>query len=162
MLRDLASYLSYLQRIRERTLAAIDAIPSDRFGWTPRAGEYTIGDLVRHIASAEQMNVTAALGGGWHYGGHSAEDWGATLTDARAKLARVHDESVARLTAAGDAVLFAKVSDLAGNPISAWRILMVLIEHEIHHRSQLDCYLMLLGLGPPQLFGVKMESLPRD
>lgn len=162
MLRDMASYLAYLERIRERTLPVVDTIPPDQFDWTPRAGEFTIGDLVRHVASVERMNVNAALGAGWRYAGHSAAEWGATLAAARANLVRVHAESVARLRAAGDAVLSAKQPDLSGNRISAWRILMALIEHEIHHRSQLDGYLMLLGVMPPQLFGVKMESLPRD
>jgi uncharacterized damage-inducible protein DinB len=162
MLSDMASYLAYLERIRERTLQVVDTIQPDQFDWTPRAGEFTIGDLVRHVASVEQMDVNVALGAGWRYAGHSASEWGATLDAARFNLVRVHEESVARLRAAGDAVLFAKQPDLAGNMISAWRILMAMIEHEIHHRSQLDCYLMLLGVTPPQLFGVTMESLPRD
>ncbi len=162
MLRDLKSFLAYLERIRERTLQVVDRIPSARFDWTPRAGEYTIGDLVRHVASAEKMDVGAALGEGWHYSGHAAPDWGANLANAHTNLVRAHEECVARLNAAGDELLTAKRLDLAGNPVSAWRILMAMVEHEIHHRSQLDTYLMLLNVPPPQLFGVKMESLPRD
>ena len=162
MLRDLKSYLAYLERVRARTLQEIDTIPAEHFKWTPRAGEYTVSDLVRHIASAEKMDVGAALGEGWHYAGHAAADWGANVADARASLVRVHGECVARLNGMGDGILTATRLDLAGNPVSAWRILMAMVEHEIHHRSQLDTYLMLLDVPPPQLFGVKMESLPRD
>lgn len=162
MLRDMISYLPYLERIRERTLLAIDRIPPEQFHWSPRAGEFTIGDLVRHIASAEPMFIDASFGIGWRYQGHGAEQWGDTLEAARKKLDDVHQECIRRLKNADNDVLFSKQPDLAGNPISAWRILMLLIEHEIHHRSQLDCYLMLLGVEPPQVFGVKMESLPRD
>ena len=161
MLRDLKSYLTHFERIRERTLQVVDRIPSEHFDWSPRAGEYTIGDLVRHIASAEKLDVGAALGDGWHYSGHAAADWGTNLANARTSLVRTHEECVARLNAAGDELLTAKRLDLAGNPVSAWRILMAMIEHEIHHRSQLDTYLMLLNVPPPQLFGVKMEDLPQ-
>ena len=39
---------------------------------------------------------------------------------------------------------------------------MAMVEHEIHHRSQLAAYLAELGVQPPQLFGVMVEALPRD
>lgn len=162
MLRDLASYLAYLERIRERTLALVDQIPPEHFDWTPRPGEYTIGDLVRHFASVEQMDVSVALGAGWHYAGHAAADWGATLDEARTNLARVHAESLSRLRAADDTLLLTKRLDLEGHSVSTWRILMALVEHEIHHRSQLAMYLTLLNIAPPQLFGTPVESLPRD
>jgi uncharacterized damage-inducible protein DinB len=162
MLKDMPSYLTYLNRVRERTLLALDRIPADQLAWTPRAGEFTLGDIARHFGASEQMFVDAALGAGWHYPGHRAEIWGVTLDDIRAKLERTHTDALARLRSAGDAALNAKQPDLKGNPISAWRMLMLLIEHEIHHRSQLDTYLMLLGVEPPQVFGVKMEALPQD
>jgi len=34
-----------------------------------------------------------------------------------------------------------------------------LVEHEVHHRSQLDCYLALAGVEPPQIFGRRMEDV---
>ena len=162
MIRDIASYISYLDRIRQRTLAVVDTIPDDKFDWTPRAGEFTIGDLVRHLCAAEKMDVAAALGKGWHYAGHRADAWGETRAAVRENLARVHAESIAVLRAAGDALLETKQPDLKGNPTSAWRMLMAMIEHEIHHRSQLSFYLTLLDVPPPQLFGVRMEELPVD
>ena len=162
MLRDLPSYLSYLDRIRQRTLAVIDRIPDDQFEWTPRAGEFTVGDLVRHLCAIEQMNMDAALGKGWHYGGHRASVWGATRAAARENLVRVHDESTTKLRAAGDAMLKVPQPDLRGNPTPAWRMLMATIEHEVHHRSQLAFYLTLLDVPPPQIFGIREEELPVD
>lgn len=162
MIRDIASYLSYLDRVRQRTLAVIDTIPDDQFEWSPRAGEFTIGDIVRHLCSAEKMDVDAALGRGWHYAGHRADVWGATRAAVRENWDRVHEESIAALREAGDALLKAKQPDLKGNPISAWRILMVMVEHEIHHRAVLSFYLTLLNAPPPQIFGMMVEQLPRD
>jgi uncharacterized damage-inducible protein DinB len=36
---------------------------------------------------------------------------------------------------------------------------MAMIEHEIHHRSQLAVYLSLLGVEPPQIYGLGVEDV---
>jgi len=43
--------------------------------------------------------------------------------------------------------------------VKAWRFLMAMVEHEVHHRSQLDCYLSLAGVEPPQIYGWRMEDV---
>ena len=34
-----------------------------------------------------------------------------------------------------------------------------MVEHEVHHRSQLDSYLAEVGVEPPQLYGYRMEEV---
>jgi uncharacterized damage-inducible protein DinB len=54
------------------------------------------------------------------------------------------------------------IDNLAGDPFPAWRrVLGGLVEHEVHHRSQLCSYLAALGVEPPPLFGLRVEELPR-
>jgi uncharacterized damage-inducible protein DinB len=36
---------------------------------------------------------------------------------------------------------------------------MAMVEHEVHHRSQLDCYLAQAGVEPPQIYGWRMEDV---
>jgi uncharacterized damage-inducible protein DinB len=36
---------------------------------------------------------------------------------------------------------------------------MAMVEHEVHHRSQLDCYLAEAGVEPPQIYGWRMEDV---
>lgn len=36
---------------------------------------------------------------------------------------------------------------------------MALVEHEVHHRSQLAVYLTLLGVEPPQVYGLGIEDV---
>jgi uncharacterized damage-inducible protein DinB len=36
---------------------------------------------------------------------------------------------------------------------------MAMTEHEIHHRSQLAMYLLLLGVKPPHIYGLGVEEL---
>ena len=161
MLTSVVEFIRYFKRVRARTLHFIEALPAERLDWSPQAGEYTCGDIARHLAAVERMDVEAALGAGWHYGGHDralADD----LTGMRAYLAQSHTQAMARLGTLPDAELAARRADLEGNPVAVWRILMAMVEHEVHHRSQLATYLALMGIRPPQLFGVHMEALPRD
>ncbi len=48
---------------------------------------------------------------------------------------------------------------LEGPPVKAWRILLAMAEHEVHHRSQLAVYLALMGVEPPQIYGLKIEDI---
>ena len=43
--------------------------------------------------------------------------------------------------------------------LSGWRIMMMLFEHEVHHRSQLDTYAGLEGWDVPHIYGRSRESI---
>jgi uncharacterized damage-inducible protein DinB len=64
-----------------------------------------------------------------------------------------------RLAALDDGVLASPRRDLDGGTIKAWRFLMAMVEHEVHHRSQLDCYLAEMGVDAPQIFGRRFEDV---
>ena len=46
-----------------------------------------------------------------------------------------------------------------GTLVAGWRVLMMLVEHEVHHRSQIDTYAGLNGWSPPDIFGMSAEGL---
>ena len=101
------------------------------------------------------------VGGNWNYSGHGRA-LGATKSEALAYLADCNQRALALLQDLPDSSLYEKRNTLEGVPISAWRYLMVSVEHEVHHRSQLASYFYQIGLEPPQLYGVYMEDLPRS
>jgi uncharacterized damage-inducible protein DinB len=43
--------------------------------------------------------------------------------------------------------------------IPGWRLLMMMLEHEVHHRSQIDTYAGLQGWPVPDIFGRSAESI---
>ena len=49
-------------RARSAPATSSSAVPADRVDWTPRAGEYTCGDIVRHLAACE-ADVRGRRGG---------------------------------------------------------------------------------------------------
>jgi uncharacterized damage-inducible protein DinB len=64
-----------------------------------------------------------------------------------------------RLAAVPDSRLGEKVADLDGGRVSGWRFLMAMVEHEVHHRSQLDAWIALAGGEAPQIYGYRMEDV---
>ncbi|HMQ29280.1 MAG TPA: DinB family protein [Chloroflexaceae bacterium] len=158
MIDRIDSFIAYFETVRRRTLHYCRAVPSEQIDWAPRPGELSFGDLVRHIAAAEQMFVGVAAAGRWAYPGHERER-GATHAEAMAHLAAVHADAVAALGALDDEALRDERPALDGRPVAVWRVLMLMVEHEVHHRSQIASHLAELGVAPPQIYGLSLEEL---
>lgn len=158
MIQNTHSFVEYFDSIRRRTMNFVRLIPPDQFDWSPREVEFTCGDLVRHLAATEQTFVGAAINGQWRYRGHDRA-LASTLDAAIAYLDAGHAEAMTALRSLNDAELDQPRPSLKGPPAKAWRWLMAMVEHEIHHRSQLAVYLMLLGVKPPHLYGLGVEDV---
>ena len=66
----------------------------------------------------------------------------------------------AALEATPDAWLQRKVAMIdSDGALSGWRILMMMLEHDIHHRSQIDTYAGINGWDVPQIYGRSAESI---
>jgi uncharacterized damage-inducible protein DinB len=158
MIQSVSGFIDYFGGIRRRTLNYIGVLPAEQMDWTPRPGQFTCGDIVRHLAATERMFVGAVVEGRWRYVGHTAADTPG-LDAALAQLEAAHTAAMDALRTVPDAALLERRPSLDGPPVKAWRLLMALVEHEIHHRSQLAVYLMLLGVEPPQIYGLGVEDV---
>ena len=47
----------------------------------------------------------------------------------------------------------------SGGALSGWRVLMMMMEHDIHHRSQIDTYAGLNGWDVPDIYGRSAETI---
>ncbi|MDH3402167.1 MAG: DinB family protein [Acidobacteriota bacterium] len=159
-------FLDYFEGFRKRTLRVADRIPPDRIEWSYRAGKFSCGDILRHLGAIERyMFVENACGRPSRYPGHSPE-LAAGYLAVRAFLDRMHAESVELLSGLGPEDLTKKCVTPAGTPITVWKWLRAMVEHEAHHRGQIYLYLALLGIEGPPLYGLTEEevaarSLPR-
>jgi uncharacterized damage-inducible protein DinB len=158
MLQSASDFIRYFESIRRRTLNYVRVLPAERLDWAPKEGEFTCADILRHIAASEKMFVRVVTEGRWHYGGHAAQE-GQSLDDLIALLERTHAEAMETLGQLPDHALNTPRNGPGGQPLKAWRWLMVMAEHEIHHRSQLAVYLSLMGVQPPHIFGLGVEDL---
>lgn len=157
MLRDIDEFVRYFDGVRRRTLNYVRTLPPDRVDWAPRSGEFTCGDIIRHLAAAEAMFVGVVVDGRWRYSGHA--DGPRDLDALLAQLDAVHTASMDRLRGLPPAALDEPRPSLQGPPAKAWRWLMALVEHEVHHRSQLAVYLADMGVAPPQIYGLGVEDV---
>ncbi len=158
MISSVTAFAEYWQRIHTRTREMVAAIPEDRLDWRPVEGEFSVAELVRHIASTRRMNVVSATLGEGLYPGHD-DRFGTSRRDLLHYLDASHAEVSNRLAGMRDDDLAEPRLSNQSGPYPAWNILMAMVEHEVHHRGQLAMYLTLLGIEAPALFGLHVEEL---
>ncbi len=156
---SLDTFLRTFERVRERTRRVAACIPDDRVEWTYKVGAFTLGDLVRHIAVAERyIWAETAHNRPVRYTTHGRE-----LADGKdailAFLDRMHAEALAEFHALTPAMLDAKCLTPAGVPMTTWKWLGLMPEHEIHHRGQLYTMLAMLDVPTPPLYGLTSEQV---
>lgn len=158
-IRELPVFLDYLASVHKRTRRVIACIPPRDIEWAPVPGKFTLGDTVRHLAAIERwMYGETVQGRPSRYQGCGAE-----LADGYdAVLAyydRLHDESRAIFAGLSDDQLAGKCTTPAGTPITTWKWLRAMLEHEAHHRGQIYLMLGMRGVATPPIYGLTSEEV---
>jgi uncharacterized damage-inducible protein DinB len=158
-IRTIQPFLQYFGNVRERTMRVGRCIPADKLDWTFAPGKFTLGDLLRHIATAERfMWAETVQGRPSRYTTHGKE-----LADGYdhviAFMERLHAESLEIFTTLSDEELQRKCKTPDGADITKWKWLRLMVEHEIHHRRQVYLYLAMLGVPTPPLYGLTSEQV---
>ncbi len=155
------SFLPYFESIRERTLRVLRSVPAEKLEWRHSPDVFSSGDLARHIAAVERNTFAEnVFGRPSRYQGCGPE-----LADGRenvvAYMQRMHSETVEMLKQLTPEDLNRKGLSPQGAPVTAWKLLRAMIEHEIHHRGEMYVNLALLGVPRPPLYGVTESELRR-
>jgi uncharacterized damage-inducible protein DinB len=158
-IHNLGLFLDYFDKIHQRTMRVARCIPADQVEWTYREGQFTFGDLVRHIATINRyMYAETVWGRPSRYAGcgkQLAEGYEAVMEFAE-RLHRESKEIFSRLT---PEQLNGKCVTPDGAPITTWKWLRAMVEHEVHHRGQIYLYLSMLGVATPPLYGLTSEQV---
>jgi uncharacterized damage-inducible protein DinB len=162
MITDIASYLRFFGSGSGRTERDIAALPSEAAVWRPLDGkretDWTIGDIVGHIGSARLYFASAYRGEGWivispELDRNDARTWIPWLQSSAERFSDLlRDTPSAWLTRKIEMI------DTPGS-LSGWRILMMMLEHEVHHRSQVDTYAGLEDWPVPDIFERSAETI---
>ncbi len=163
MITGIASYLRYFEGFRRRTERDVAALPPAAARWRPPAAEgeagWSIGQIVGHIGSTRLYFASAYRNEGWLWApvemdADDQRSWLPWLDTAATRfialLKDTPDEWLARRI---------EMIDTPGRALSGWRLLMMMLEHEVHHRSQIDTYAGLEGWPVPDIFGRSAESI---
>jgi uncharacterized damage-inducible protein DinB len=163
MITDMASYLRFFDGVRRRTERDVAALPPAAAAWRPPAagGEagWSIGQIVAHIGVSRLYFASAYRGEGWLWAEPDADPadqrtWLPWLEGSAARYsALLRETPEAWLTRRVETI------DTPGATLSGWRILMMMLEHEVHHRSQIDAYAGLEGWPVPDIFNRSAESI---
>jgi uncharacterized damage-inducible protein DinB len=161
MLTHIDAFLRYFSTVHRRTVRDVAALPPESATWRAPGdmgeGLWTMGEIVGHLVTGRHLFAGAYAGDGWQV--VPASDW----SDRQAWLPRL-EESAAwmeqRLAGTPPAWLSRPVELMDGSgTVSGWRLLLLMTEHEIHHRSQIDTYAGLAGWPVPDLFGYSFEQV---
>ena len=158
-IRDLSTFLDYLGSVHKRTRRVIECIPLKDLEWSPAPNKFTMGDIVRHLAGIERwMYGETVQGRPSLYKSHGralADGYDAVL----AYYDTMHDESKAIFASLTDEQLRGKCMTPAGTPITTWKWLRAMLEHEAHHRGQLYLMLGMRGVTTPPIYGLTSEEV---
>ena len=158
-IRDLPTFLDYLGSVHGRTRRIIERIPPQDIEWAPAPGKFTFGDIVRHLAAIERwMYGETVQGRPSRYRG-CGRDLADGFDGVLAYYDALHAESRAIFAALSPEQLNGKCTTPAGTPITTWKWLRAMLEHEAHHRGQLYLRLGLRGVATPPIYGLTSEEV---
>jgi uncharacterized damage-inducible protein DinB len=161
MITSIPDFLRYFDAVHRRALRDVNALPPEADGWAPASGEgenaWSINVLVGHMAGARLYFASAYRGEGWISppppDTSHRERWAPEL---EASAVAFRDA----LAGTPDAWLQRKVRMIDTEAaLSGWRVLMMMLEHDIHHRSQIDTYAGMNGWPVPDIYARSAETI---
>jgi uncharacterized damage-inducible protein DinB len=163
MITDMSAYLRFFDGVRRRTERDIATLPAGAAAWRPPAtdGEHgwSIGRIVGHIGGSRLYFASAYRGEGWlaptlELDENAQDTWLPWLRSSADRFAALLADTPADwLTRRVETI------DTPGATLSGWRLLMMNVEHEVHHRSQVDAYAGLQGWPVPDIFNRAWETI---
>jgi uncharacterized damage-inducible protein DinB len=159
--QKVADFVNYFDRVRERTMRVVACVPPDRVDWTYKAGKFTLGDLIRHLAAVERWmfaeNVQRKPSAYPGHGRELAGDYDAIVTYVQ----RMHGDAMAIFRSLTDEDLAKKCMTPGDVEVRIGKWLQLMAEHEIHHRGQIYIYLGMLDVKTPPIYGLTEEEVKR-
>lgn len=161
MITSIDAFLRYFEAVHRRAVRDVAALPPEADNWRPSTGEgekaWSINGVVGHMASSRLYFASAYRGEGWIFPPQAdtsrRERWVPVLEESAAAFRR-------QLEGTPDEWLTRKVQMIdSDGAISGWRALMMMVEHDIHHRSQLDTYSGINGWDVPHIYGRSAEQV---
>ena len=158
-IREIGPFLDYWRSVRNRTKRVIACIPPDKTDWTYAPGKFTFADLVRHLATIERYMYAETVQGKPSMYAGCGKDLADGYDEVIAFMDRMDAESIDIFRQLTGENLTSKCVTPAGAPITIWKWLRAMVEHEVHHRGQIYLMLAMIGVETPPLFGLTSEEV---
>ncbi|HLF70097.1 MAG TPA: DinB family protein [Actinomycetota bacterium] len=163
MITSIAAFIRWFEGVNRRAMRDIGGLPQEAEGWRPTLGEgekaWSIGEIVGHMSVSRLFFLSTFMGPEWSGAALDMDTTArASWTDALQRSCEIVTETLAT---APDEYITRKIPmlDGSGREMSGWRPLMLMAEHDIHHRSQIDTYAGMNGWEVSQIFGRSAEQV---
>jgi uncharacterized damage-inducible protein DinB len=133
-------------RMNDTMIQLVDYIPDDKLNWSPKPELWNFKGILIHISGVRH---------GWITGARSGEpQWQEIIREAQTKEGiqthlQLSWESLAGFLASPEKL--AAIYDGETTKVTGHWIAFHLLEHDIHHRSDIFHYLALLGIEHPDV-----------
>jgi hypothetical protein len=156
--REKHSLQSLLKLAENLVVSTVDAMPADKFGFTPTDGEFkgvrTFGQMVKHLSATNDILAAAALGE--EPPRDAADEVGPEAVRTKAEILNYLKESFVHLSKAVEAIGAANVpvntspiSPLKKSEVTRSALIVESLFHAADHYGQLVEYLRMNGVVPP-------------
>ena len=138
--------------VRTNLFRALDLVTDEQLSFVPREGLWSLGEVARHIANAEEgwfRYVIARQLNEWPPA-YPAEDY-PTVESIKSLLTEVHARTDAYLATLSLADLDQQITAPWGDTFSLSWIIWHTLDHELHHRGEIYLMLGLMGLDAPEI-----------
>jgi uncharacterized damage-inducible protein DinB len=130
---------------------ALQDVPDDKLDWAPANDMITLGNIFMHIAEASDWWINAIVNG------NEYTNYTPCPSLPKPQIAAMLDAHRERLEEffAGAPEVLDEDYDMnrvgRNRTVTGRWIFLHLFEHDIHHRSQINHYLRILGIKPPRI-----------
>jgi uncharacterized damage-inducible protein DinB len=142
-------------KIKPSITTGLENSPDDKLNWAPSKGMITLGNLFTHISECSEWWFDQVIGNNRQFKNTASAIKPAALS--RAAITKYMDSHWERLERffASDPSILKKSYNVSGREkthnFDGYWIFTHLLEHDIHHRSQINQYLRILGIEPPKI-----------
>src|SRR5215470_7436220 len=156
--REKRALQSLLRVVEKEIIAAVDAMPADKFGFAPTDGEFkgvrTFGQMVKHFSATNHILAAAALGE--EPPANAGDELGPENVRTKAEILNylkgsfVHlDKAVEAIGQTNVPVNASPISPLKRGEVTRLALITETLLHAYDHYGQLVEYLRMNGVVPP-------------
>ena len=142
------------ESIKPTLTKALELTPEDKLDWAPAEGMITIGNIFLHISECSDWWFDEVINGKKAVDLSLAPDMKSPPKAEIVKYMEIHWERMERFFKAVPDII-GKTYEFKGKEKThhfegTW-IYTHLLEHDLHHRSQIHQYLRIMGIKPPEI-----------
>jgi uncharacterized damage-inducible protein DinB len=141
----------WIFEVKPPLIKALEATPEDKLNWAPAPEMIKLGDVFYHIAECSAWWIGTQIDGEKPPPNMPTTDVTKIIL---AEMLEQHWQRLENFFARCPEILeksYESTDKESTNKFTGQWIMFHLLEHDIHHRSQINQYLRILGITPPEI-----------